>query len=1365
MDPSSTEPPGPRRRGRARRSLRRALRAAGLLLAALAAAALARPLWLPAAVRWAAPLAAERWAGLRLELDVVEAADYDLLAVRGVRVAALGPEGALRSLRAEAVRVEFSLPRLLRGELEGLRALEARALELRVDASAPDAAAAPEEQDAGPPALPARLPRLDLRGLKLELLLPQERALGLEALDLRSADGAALALDVGRAHWNDGRRELELARAALGASYASGRLDGLRATLDGREVLRPSSVDASGLGAGRVAWDLDLAWLGGPARVAGELVAQRVALALELRAVALANLADLAGDASLAGRLDADARFDLALDDPLAATGALSWSATDVVVAQSRVDSVSGEARMEGRRVSLARCEAARGASRALLSGLDLPLDDLAPLALLRAARGRIELALFDLPELLGEIGAEVPDAAADARLALSAELAGGVLQLDALRAESAGGLLELDQGTVSLAEPARPELDVALRLDVPDLAASLAPWRPRGWSGRVSGTLRAHGKWPQVAGLARLSGEDVVVEGVALGALELDAGLDRERLIVSELSAHSARASLGARGGWNLRARELLPCALEARVDDLSAWLPQPVAAGSAELTLEASGALAQLVSRARLTAGGVRVGAGPPLDLELDVAGSGPELATRVLRVSAPQAELTATGRAVLAAAGEPVTIELAAARLQRGAEQLVLERAATITWLGEELDVGQLAFTGSAGTLALAGHFSPERIEARASATELEPMKLVGDLLGPDTALRRLDGGFELSITPAERSLATHGKLAGLRLPGVARGLSAEWDLRQRDELLEVERLAVTAGAGHRLTCRGRAPLDPLSAQPLAPGAVALDLTLASPALEDLLALEISGGEAAAAHLSGALSASLELRGPWEGLLAELGLSGTGLAWRDASGRTLFGPAGLELSARSAQRIELEAFELASEPSLTAAASGSIGRVLDLRELTRDPAGWAAAAPLDLALRLAVPDLAGLRALFESLGLAEVPLRSGSLSAGGTLAGSAADPSWAARVEIADGSLRLGGGLPTIDPLESTLRLAGREVVLERVRGELGGAPFTVGGRIDWSSGEPRLDLTLAGENLLLYRERGIRVRSDARLAIVGPLTACAVTGELNLSDVRYAKNFRADLSARGGPSSTARGLQIFRFRDPPLSTLAFDVAVHTRTPVRVENTTLTAALRPELHLGGSGELPVLVGEIYLDPTRLRLPGGPLGLESGTVHFDVRDPFVPTLALNGGLRARGYDVRVTVAGAYDAPEVTLSSTPPLPDRDLLMLVLLGQPPAEERAAGRGSDAARTLAVYLARDWLARLLDDESAESEESLVDRFDFRTGADVTRSGADTFNASFRLATSVLVGRDRLFLTAERDVYDYYNYGLRLVFRFR
>lgn len=423
------------------------------------------------------------------------------------------------------------------------------------------------------------------------------------------------------------------------------------------------------------------------------------------------------------------------------------------------------------------------------------------------------------------------------------------------------------------------------------------------------------------------------------------------------------------------------------------------------------------------------------------------------------------------------------------------------------------------------------------------------------------------------------------------------------------------------------------------------------------------------------------------------------------------------------------------------------------------------------LDLAFELRAKDLAWLAQ--EGTGIRRI---GGELSAILKVKGTAKEPDLAGEISLAGGELRLESpGIAPMSALHARGSFARNEFQLQELSGDLGAAPFQASGKVrfgvesgfasSFASGT-QLDFILEGEDLLLYRQQGVKVRANSDLRVQGPLDKLVIQGDVHLTDARMVKNF--DLFAflepkpvrPGGPP----GLQLFSL-EPPLGNMRFDIAVTAENGFRLKNNVLDGMARPDLRLTGTGAVPVLDGEIYIEPTRVSLPASRLRLESGVVSFVENNPFLPNVDIFGGTRMLGYDISVTINGPYNEPTVTFSSTPPLPQDQLFLLIMTGQPPDDPFTTDAGGAALETVAVYLGTDVLARLFGDESTESSESILSRFEVESGRDATRSGAETIEGRFLLVRDVLANGDALYIEGERDAYEDFNLGIKIVFRFK
>lgn len=132
-------------------------------------------------------------------------------------------------------------------------------------------------------------------------------------------------------------------------------------------------------------------------------------------------------------------------------------------------------------------------------------------------------------------------------------------------------------------------------------------------------------------------------------------------------------------------------------------------------------------------------------------------------------------------------------------------------------------------------------------------------------------------------------------------------------------------------------------------------------------------------------------------------------------------------------------------------------------------------------------------------------------------------------------------------------------------------------------------------------------------------------------------------------------------------PPAATaLALDLAVATTGPVIVRGHGIDADLGGELTLKGSTGAPQVGGGFRMQRGTLTVAGQILDFTRGKVSFDgggVRSRLDPVLDFVAETSSGGVTATLTVSGYASAPKITLSSSPPLPQDEILAHLLFQQ------------------------------------------------------------------------------------------------------
>jgi hypothetical protein len=379
---------------------------------------------------------------------------------------------------------------------------------------------------------------------------------------------------------------------------------------------------------------------------------------------------------------------------------------------------------------------------------------------------------------------------------------------------------------------------------------------------------------------------------------------------------------------------------------------------------------------------------------------------------------------------------------------------------------------------------------------------------------------------------------------------------------------------------------------------------------------------------------------------------------------------------------------------------------------------------------------------------------------------VSGPASDPDLRGSFIMQDGEVSHTFNFPMLSSVNLQGEFDAQTLTISSMQGEVGGSSVMLNGKINRGQQDiVDVSLQIEGKNVLLFRNNDLRMRGDVQLVASGPLEKLMIKGTTGLTGGYYTRNI--DFLEKIGSSATPvskKGDFLFSFEEQPLKNAVLDIKITTVEPFRIRNNIVRGTLRPELFLKGTGELPFLVGTIYIDPSRILLPSGRLQVQSGLIRFLESDPDRPQLDLLANSKVQGYDINVVTQGPLDDPAITLSSSPALPNDDLLLLLLTGQPPKQEMTSGTQDRSATNVMVYLGRDFLTKWLEEESGTSEETILDRFELDYGRGVTRSGEQTIESTFRLSELNEEKNRVYYLSGEKDRYDAINYGLRMVFRF-
>lgn len=405
----------------------------------------------------------------------------------------------------------------------------------------------------------------------------------------------------------------------------------------------------------------------------------------------------------------------------------------------------------------------------------------------------------------------------------------------------------------------------------------------------------------------------------------------------------------------------------------------------------------------------------------------------------------------------------------------------------------------------------------------------------------------------------------------------------------------------------------------------------------------------------QVDGALNAEAKLTGTPQRPAGTLRLAATGLHLRAGPGAAL-PPAGLRVEAT-----------LAGE-SARIAGRASAGR----NEITLDgtaPLGGAGA--MDLRTRGGV-DLA----LLDPILLAQGRRVRGQVALDATITGTPTAPR-------ANGLLRLSGGEINdyaqgahLSDITALIEAQGDTVRISRFTAQAGKGSIRASGAVGLGGARP-VDLRLAAHNATPLASDRITATLDMDLALRGEIEgALGLSGDIKID--------RADIGIPDKLPAKVAVLKVARPGAPPpaaagsVPDIGLDVRLTAPQQVFVRGRGLFAELRGDIHVTGDAAHPRTDGTFKLRRGEFNLAGVALTFSSGEVGFSGGGSIDPTLNFVANSTNGSIVATLTVTGTASAPKIALSSTPELPQDEVLAQLLFHQSAATLSAVQLASAAA---------------------------------------------------------------------------------------
>lgn len=256
-------------------------------------------------------------------------------------------------------------------------------------------------------------------------------------------------------------------------------------------------------------------------------------------------------------------------------------------------------------------------------------------------------------------------------------------------------------------------------------------------------------------------------------------------------------------------------------------------------------------------------------------------------------------------------------------------------------------------------------------------------------------------------------------------------------------------------------------------------------------------------------------------------------------------------------------------------------------------------------------------------------------------------------------------------TITDLNLALQADGSQVRLTRMSARAGSGTLSASGGIDLAAPGLPVHFSVTSHHAQPLRSDLLTADLDLDLTATGTLEPRTLTASGTLQVNKATINIPNALPPNVPVLNVVRAGQTPAEPQPTRPLIAMlNLTVNAPNGIFVRGRGLNAQVGGTLHVTGNSTLPNVAGGFDLIRGTLDMAGSALTFNSGRVSFNgtgLRHRIDPTLDFTASTFSGGYQVTINVGGYADAPKITLSSVPGLPQDEILARLLFGESVAQ--------------------------------------------------------------------------------------------------
>lgn len=214
----------------------------------------------------------------------------------------------------------------------------------------------------------------------------------------------------------------------------------------------------------------------------------------------------------------------------------------------------------------------------------------------------------------------------------------------------------------------------------------------------------------------------------------------------------------------------------------------------------------------------------------------------------------------------------------------------------------------------------------------------------------------------------------------------------------------------------------------------------------------------------------------------------------------------------------------------------------------------------------------------------------------------------------------------------------------------------------------SGFP-IDVTATFDNAQLARGDALAATTTGTLKVHHDKSGGQITGDLSIPEARYeiVRQGSAEVPALEGVRRKGQPLESEQQKQAaaPIGLFRLNIRVHADNQLFVSGMGLDSEWGADLRVRGTTAAPQVIGEAKVVRGTFSFAGKRFTLDRGLVHFEGAALSDPTLDISASTTVNQITAVINITGTGQHPQIEFTSTPALPQDEVLSRLLFGDSP----------------------------------------------------------------------------------------------------